>query len=299
MGLHWLGNNHAVQRGLGILLPRGYNEAMFSSGRWPEKERLSVLTAIMLLTYALTRLLDLPVHEVEWSLAGIRLNFALRFGAFIAMVAAGLAATGMRWLLQTHPAWRKGDSGMVLEHLLLPTLTALIVSLALGTLEPALLWWLGFGVGGFLMVLVFLAEYIAVDIHDARYPVASVMLTALTFTFYLLLTAALRAANARLFLLAPALFVGSGLIALRVFRLRLGRWAWAQAFVVALLCTQLGAALHYWPLTPVQSGLMAVGPAYALIDFIAVQMEGEHLGRAILAPLILLGVFWGLAFWFR
>ncbi len=272
---------------------------MSSSIHWPERERLIVLTAIVLLTYALTRLLNLPIHHVELTVVGIRLSLELRFGAIISLVSAGLAATGMNWLLQTHPVWRKEETGATLEHLLLPTLTALIVSLALGTLPSPGLWWLGFAVGGLLMVLVFVAEYIVTDIHDARYPVASVMLTALTFTFYLILTVALRAANARLFLLAPALFLGSGLLALRVFRLRLGSWFWVPAFVVALFCTQLAAALRYWPLTPVQFGLTLLGPAYALVDFIAAQMEGENPRRALLAPLVLLGVFWGLAMWFR
>ncbi len=274
---------------------------MSSSIHWPERERLSVLTAIVLLTYALTRLLNLnlPIHHVELTVVGIRLSLELRFGAIISLVSAGLAATGMNWLLQTHPIWRKEGRGATLEHLLLPTLTALIVSLALGTLPSPGLWWLGFAVGGLLMVLVFVAEYIVTDIHDARYPVASVMLTALTFTFYLILTVTLRAANARLFLLAPALFLGSGLLALRVFRLRLGSWFWVPAFVVALFCTQLAAALRYWPLTPVQFGLTLLGPAYALVDFIAARMEGENPRRALLAPLVLLGVFWGLAMWSR
>lgn len=273
---------------------------MSSSIHWPERERLSVLTAIVLLTYALTRLLNLPIHHVELTVVGIRLNFELRFGAIISLVTAGLAATGMNWLLQTHPLWReKEEMGATVEHLLLPTLTALIVSLALSTFHSPGLWWLGFAVGGVLMVLVFLAEYVVADMHDVRYPVASVMLTALTFTFYLILAVALRATNMRLFLLLPTLFVGSGLLALRVFRLRLGDWSWVQAFVVALFCTQLGAALRYWPLTPLQFGLILLGPAYALVDFIAAQLEGESPRRALLVPLVLLGVFWGLAILFQ
>lgn len=272
---------------------------MSASRHWPEKGRLSILTAIVLLAYALTRLLNLPFYRLELSLVGIRMSVELRFDVVISLLASGLVASGMHWLLQTHPAWRTESPVTVLEHLLLPMLTALIIGLALGTLDRPLLWWLGFGVGGVLMVLVLMAEYIAADMHDSRYPVASVVLTALTFAFYLILNVALRASNTRLFLLAPALFLGSGLIALRVLRLRLGRWAWPQAFVVALLCAQLGAALRYWPLTPVQFGLLSLGPAYALVDFLAAQTEGENWRRALLSPIILLGVFWGLAIWFR
>ncbi len=272
---------------------------MSSSRHWPEKGRLSILMAVVLLAYVLTRLLHLPFYRLELSLAGINLNIALHFGVVISLLAAGLVATGMRWLLQTHPARQAGESAFVFEHLLLPTLTALIIGLALSTLDRPLLWWLGFGVGGILMALVLLAEYIAADRHDARYAAAGVVLMALTFAFYLILNVALRAANTRLFLLAPAVFLGSSLIALRVLRLRLGQWAWQQTLVVALICAQFGAALRYWPLTPVQFGLLSLGPAYALVDFLAAQTEGESVRRALLAPILLLGVFWGLALWFR
>jgi|YNPNPStandDraft_1061719.scaffolds.fasta_scaffold11065_3 hypothetical protein len=270
-----------------------------TSNHWPEKERLSILTAVVLLAYALTRLLNLPVHQVALSFLGIRLAFELRFGAILSFLAAGLVAAGMNWMLQSHPAWGKNRAVEALEHLFLPALTALITGLALGTLARPWLWWLGFGVGALLMVLVLLAEYIVTDKNDARYPVASVLLTALTFVFYFILNVALRAANARLFLLVPALFLGSGLTALRVFHLRLGVWSWAQAFVVALICVQIGAAFHYWPLTPVQFGLALLSPAYALTDFVAALTEGESLRRALVAPMILLGVFWGLAIWFH
>ena len=64
---------------------------------------------------------------------------------------------------------------------------------------------------------------------------------------------------------APALFAGAGLAALRTLHLRLNeRWETAWAFGIGLVAVQLGAALHYMPLTPVRFGLALLGPVYAL-----------------------------------
>lgn len=273
---------------------------MQSSYHWPAKERVSILTAIVLLSYALRQLLNLPVHQLDLSLGFVRLTFQLNLGTLLSLLAAGLTAAGMDWLLQTHPRWRESDQRFGLEHLLLPTLTALIIGVALNTLPGPLLWWLGFGSGGALMVLVFLSEYIVVDVHDARYPVASVSLTALSFAFYLILASALCSAEARLFLLFPALFLGGGLIVLRILRLRLsGTWEFRGALVIALVSAQFGAALHYWPLRPVPFGLALLGLTYALTEFIAALAEGTAPRQAFLTPLLLLLVFWGLALWFH
>jgi hypothetical protein len=74
-------------------------------------------------------------------------------------------------------------------------------------LPPGNIWWLGFGIGGLLLVFVFLAEYIVVEPSAPQYAIATAGLTALAFAVYLILTTALRFSGARLFLVAPALFI--------------------------------------------------------------------------------------------
>jgi hypothetical protein len=285
--------------GLGILPSGRYNEHMQPSRTLPESNRVSILTATTLLAYALTHILNAPKYTVSLPVAGINLNFSANLSTAFSLIAAGLVASGMNWLLQTHPLMGK-EKRPITEHLLLPTLTALVIGVALTTLPDNPLWWLGFGIGGGLMVLVFLAEYVAVDANDGRYPVAAMALTALSFVFFLILTTALRAGNVRLFLLVPTLFITGGLIALRTLRLRLyGRWEFGGAFVIALIGTQLGAALRYWPLTPIQFGLALLGPAYALTGLVVALIEGENVRRAIVEPLVMLAILWGLAIWFR
>ena len=85
------------------------------------------------------------------------------------------------------------------------------------------------------------------------------------FIIFLILAVALRASDGRLVVESPALFLGSSLAALRTLHLRLNeRWEYALALGIGVVVVQLGAALHYLPLTPIRFGLALLAPAYAL-----------------------------------
>ena len=151
-----------------------------------------------------------------------------------------------------------------------------------------------------LLLVVFFAEYVAVDSTDARYLFATAILTVLVFIIFLILAVALKASNARLVLVAPALFLGSGLAALRTLHLRLNeRWEYGGAIGVAVVITQVGAALHYMPLTPVRFGLALLGLAYALTMLAVSLAEGNPFRRAFVEPTVMLALLWGLMIWFR
>ncbi len=274
-----------------------YNMGMISHRYQIDASRVSVLTAAVLLSFALTRVISTPHYFVNIPLAGIALTFGINLNTAIAVLAAGLSATGVVWLLRAHPALEPGET---VEHWLLPMLTTLVIGVTLYTLPSGLIWWLGFGLGGILLVVVFLAEYVVVDPSDTRYPLATAALTALSFAIYLILAIALRLAGARLFLLAPALFLVGGLAALRTLHLRLNeRWEFGWALGIALVGAQLAAALHYWPLAPVCFGLILLGPAYALTGLAANLAEGNPFRRAFVEPAVMLSLLWGLAIWFR
>jgi len=263
----------------------------------PDPNRVSVLTAAVLLAFALTRVIEMPRYEIALPLGSLDLSFVFNMDMFIVLIAAGLTAVGMDWMLRTHPSLQAGETR---EHWLLPTLTVFVIGIVLYSLPQTAVWWLGFGLGAALLLVVFVAEYVAVDSTDARYPLATIMLTALAFVIFLALAVALKASAARLVLVAPALFFASGLTALRTLHLRLNeRWEFAWAVGIAVIATQLGAAMHYLPLTPVHFGLVLLGPVYGLTVMAVQLIETTPLRRAIVEPAIMLAIFWGLAFVFR
>jgi hypothetical protein len=261
----------------------------------PETERLSLLAAAILLAYALARMINLPAREISAQLPGLLLVVEVNVRTFVVLLVAAMTATGANWLLRDHPRMNKRST---LEHWLLPALTAWTIGLPLFQLPIGPLWWVGFFLGGIVLMAVLVAEYVAVDPDDARHAPASISLTAVAFALFLVLAVSLRTSGPRLFLILPALSLAAGLVSLRALNLRLhGRWAFLSAGVIALLTGQMVAALHYWPIAPVPYGLALLGPAYALTSLIGGLTEGEPVRRAIVEPVVVLVLLWGAAIW--
>lgn len=262
----------------------------------PDTNQVGVLTAAVLLAFALAHLIQTPEFTLELQLPGFYFAYPVSLNTLMVLLAAGLTATGMDWLLHSHPSLGEAPT---IEFWVLPTLATFIIGIPLTILPPGNSWWLGFGVGGLLLVLVFLAEYIVVEPSAPQYALATAGLTALSYAVYLILTTALRFSGARLFLVAPALFIAASLVTLRTLHLRISqKWEFNWALGIGLVCTQVGAALHYWPLSPVQFGLALLGPLYALSTLTASLLEGVPFRRAITEPLIALALAWGAAVFF-
>jgi hypothetical protein len=259
----------------------------------PDVNRLSVLAASILLVYALTPFLDFPDRSLSVQLPGFFFLLPLNVYTLVAILVAVLAAAGASWLLNDHP--RLGDQ-RTYQHWLLPALTAWAIGVPLQSLEVGLQWWAVFAFGGVLLVLVFVAEYIVVDIGDARQAPATVGLTAVSFALFLTLTIAMRASGVRLYLLLPALVPAIGMVSLRSLYLRLGgRWCWYWAVGIAVAVGQMALGLHYWPLLPLSFGLAITGPAYALTSLAGAIEEGRGWNTLWIEPALMLALCWGLA----
>ncbi len=263
---------------------------------FPDVSRLSVLAAMILLAYALTRFVDIPERLLALRLPGIYLEYQLNFQTLVSALVAGLAAAGMHWLVGDHPEAGSRGWQNTFQHWLLPSLTALVIGVPLSTLANGPEWWIVFGMGGSLLMLVFLAEYIVIDASDIRHPHATAGLTALSFALFLILAVAVRSAGLRLYLALPALAPAIGLVSLRTLYLRLGgRWMFAWSIAIALLTGQIAAGLHYWRIGPVAFGLILLGPAYALTSIAASYEEGKPVQSWLVEPAVMLAVIWILA----
>ncbi|MCQ3936315.1 MAG: hypothetical protein DPW18_04630 [Chloroflexi bacterium] len=257
---------------------------------YPSADRLGVLTASILLTFALTRLIQSPRLTLTLSLPGFYFAFPLTLGTFMTVLAAALTAAGMDWLTRDHPAL---DGRSNREHLLLPTLTTFVMGTPLALLSDLSAWWAGFAVGAALLIAVCMAEYIAINPSTPQYAFARAGLTAMAYALFLILLTSLRYSGARMFLLVPIVFTAAGLISLRILHLDgADRWDFPWAIGIGLVCAQISAGLHYWPLTPVQFGLAITGPLYALTMLSASVSEEVPLRRAVIGPAIVVGLSW-------
>ncbi len=261
----------------------------------PQPGRLSILVATILLAYAMIPFVNIAPGELKFQVSGVVIAFPLNVAMVVSFIAAGLAAVGVDWLIQAHPRLEKRNR---LTHYFIPALTAWVIGVPLSRLEVGTGWWVVFTLGGALMVLVFIAEYVSVDLENPRSRAASIGLTALSFALFLVLTVALRGAGIRLYLMLLGIFPTVGLIVLRTLYLRSnGTWCWPWAAALALLIGQLAVGLHYLPVTPLRYGLVLTGIAYALTALAAALQENRK-GMAVwLEPVIMTGLF-GLLFAF-
>jgi hypothetical protein len=259
----------------------------------PDSDRVGMLTSTVLLAFALTHLIQSPEFNIEIQLPGFFFLLPLNLSTAMGLLTAGLTATGMDWLLRGHPSL---NGRPTYQWWLLPMLTTFVIDVPLSILPSGVAWWVGFLVTGTFLFFVFVAEYVVVDPGAPYYAISMVGLTAISYTLFFVLAVALRYGGLRLYVLAPALFLAASLVSLRILHLRLtGRWEYAWALGIAFVCVQLASGLHYWPLSPIQFGLMLTGTLYGLTSLAVNLGEDQPARRAVLEPAIIIGVCWGLA----
>lgn len=259
----------------------------------PKPERLSVITAGILICYAFLPLVQVPAREISFLLFGILISFRLNFYNLISLVTAIMAAAGMGWLLFDHPS---RENQNIFPHLILPALTTGAIGFPLGLIGTGFAWWVILALGSILVVLILIFEYISLDLRDIRYPLAMMVLSGTSYSLLLILSIALRSAGLRLYqilLLLPAIYA---FFSLRILNFRLGgRWRLEWTAVIVLVVTQFLISLFYWPLSPVRFGLLLLGPAYAMIGIAAALEEKPDLKNVFIEPLVMMGILWVLA----
>jgi hypothetical protein len=262
----------------------------------PNINRISVLSAAILLAYTVAGFISLPSRNLEIQLPGVILEFKIDAQLIISVLVAGLTATGADWLVREHPSFQEKST---IEHWLLPSLTAWVIGLILYQQPFSILWWIIFAVGGTTLVLVLIAEYIMVDPEDVRHIPATIGLTALSFALFLTLAIAIRANEIRLFLMVPTIVVTCGLTSLRTLHLLHKKWALIPTAVVAIIIGQLSAALNYIRIEPIMFGLVLLGPAYALTSLVGGFLERKNWRQIIAEPIFVLVIVWGIAIFIR
>ncbi len=254
----------------------------------PNIDHLSVITATILLAYALTAFIHFPSRSLDLQLPGFLLSIRINFTTLVSLVVCVLAAAGSDWLVSAHPTI--GGSRRF-HHWLIPAFTALVIGVPLGAMQVSPSWWAVFALGGLLLTGVFIAEYISVDPLDQRFPIARVSLSAISFALFLVLLIAVRGAGLRLYVLLAAILPAVAVVTAKTMHLRLGGWNLAWVGGISLVVIQMAVGLFYLPLMPLQFALLLVGLTYGLINLAGSIEESRPMRLIWIEPMLLLFLF--------
>lgn len=266
----------------------------------PEINRLAIVSAVIMLAFALTNLISFPARSFSFSIFGILVELILDFNSIITILTTVLAAAGMQWLIISHPKWEKRKTVWEsLQNWIVPVLTALVIGVALNSFSGSSLWWVVYILGSLLLIAVFIAEFNVIAEEDVRHPIAAVGLTGLSYALFLLLAIAIFSANLRLYIRLALLTIAAMMVISRSLYLRLKNWETLWAMIGSLIVSEIAIGLHYLPFSPIQNGLLLVGIAYAITSIVLGIKESRQRLAFWMEPISmfvlfgLVSLFWG------
>jgi hypothetical protein len=263
--------------------------------RFPNINRVSVVVATILLSYALIQFFPDPESAQTIAIGGFLIPFSLDYATLITIAVAAITASGTDWILRSHPELAGRSS---IPHLFLPAIAAWVINILLNNMADTPLKWGIFLAGGVFLFAVILSEYIVIFQEDYRHLLAIALLTALSYGLFLALTVSLESADQRLIISVPAIALGAGILSMRVLQLQTAtEWPLAQAGACMLVTTQIGAALHYLPISPLSHGLFLFGALYFTINFNTNMLENNPVRQAIIESTVPLVIISGFALW--
>lgn len=234
----------------------------------PNRDRVGALTALILISYALIRIVTLPTLETELTVFGlvVPVNFDVR--VMMLSLSAALAATGAIWVLQSHPLALIRSPQYPVG--LLPGLAALGMGAALNQLPVGSAWFVGLVFAGSLLVGVLYAEFLVFDERDPRARGAIVGLRTLGVVLVVGVAFAALAGGLRAVFTVPAIFAASMIVCWRALKLEAANRAiWPYSVACGLIASQIAWGLHYWPTRPMQVALVVGLTTYVAIGLLA------------------------------
>lgn len=254
----------------------------------PSRDRLSVLTAVILLAYALSRALDLPTRSISTDLLGSAIGLELNGPVLMLLLVAALISAGSDTLIRSHPRLAGWTGYPALQHWIVPGATATALGNVLNRTPDGTLWWLGLAMSAVVLIAVLVAEYVVVDRQDAAWDLAALALTTLTYALALVLFALLQSQGARALISSTAAGLISAALAWRLFALKAAPTSLAALYagVIGLISAEAVWALGYWRISASSAGLLALLPFYIGVGIAQQQLAGRLTQRLWLEYLV-------------
>ncbi len=239
-----------------------------------DRDRLSVLLAVLLLGSVLFRFIELPEQVWELQPFGSPLKIHASESLLLMVLMIGLVCTGTSLVLHDNPLLKE-DSGrpLYISWILPGVLTGL--SAYLLSLAPTLpVWIFGLVVVGVSIGLTISAEYATVSPEAPGYPTARLILNVLAYALAFILFAVIYQTRTRSLVTATLTMLTAALLALdllSVADVALRRML-PFAGIVGIIIGESTWALNYWQISAWTGGLVLL-----LIFYVIVNLAHQHL----------------------
>jgi hypothetical protein len=263
--------------------------------------RLSVLVALIALSFALLPLIEAPAPaSVGTSFLGTPLRLDFTATTLVLALVTILTCAGVAQLVGDHPRVRRGEVPHTFSFLILPAITVIVAAQLLVNITDTPLWILGLIVTATVLWVTILAEYATVDPDGPLASRARLFLTALTYLLAVLLFGLIWNTRARSSISATLTLLVAGCLAfdlLYATGAQLGR-ALMFALAIGLVLAEGNWAINYWRSNVFIAAVAQLLAFYALIG-LAAQHLLDRINRRVLIEfsvvlvVVLLLLLWG------
>jgi hypothetical protein len=237
--------------------------------------RLSVLVALVILSFALLPLIEAPTAgSVGTSFLGTPLRLDFTASTLMMLLVTTLTCAGVTQLVRDHPRVRRGEVTRTFSLLILPAVTVIVAAQLLVNITDTSLWILGLIVTAAVLWLTVLAEYAVVDPEGPAASRARLYLTALTYVLAVLLFGLIWNTRARSLISATLTLLAASSLAfdlLYATGAQLGR-VFMFSLSIGLVLAEGNWAINYW-----RSNVFVAAVAQLLAFYALTGLAGQHL----------------------
>jgi len=248
------------------------------------RERLSVLIGLIVLSLSLLPLIESPVTTgVGTSFLGTPLRLEFSATTFVSILAAALTCAGIDMLMRAHPRVRRGEATHTFPYWISPALTVIVATQLLSNMSDARLWVMGLVLTGALLWVVAVAEYATIDPEGPAAGRARLFLNAMAYVLVVLLFGLIWNTRARSSISATLTFFVALSLAFDLLwasRANLSR-VLLLAVGIGLVMAQCNWAINYWRSDVFTAALAQMLVFYALVGLTS-QSLIDRLNRRVL-----------------
>jgi hypothetical protein len=237
--------------------------------------RLSVLVALVILSFALLPLIEAPpAGSVGTSFLGTPLRLDFTTSSIVLVLVTVLTCAGVDALAREHPQVQRGEVRHTSPLWILPAVTVVVASQLIVNQTDPRLWIMGLIITAAVLWLVVLAEYAVIDPEGPYASRARLFLTAMTYILAVLLFGLIWNTRARSSISATLTLFAVGTLAFDLlYATGAGqRRAFIFSLIIALILAEGNWAINYWRSTVSIAAVAQLLAFYALVG-----LAGQHL----------------------